>query len=95
MPEGGKRAIASFLERFRNSEVVVPKSLQSEPPDIIYTGLMEQEEMRAPELMEFMPSMPMEEQVATDPLAADPLAAGLPAEDDPFGDIPLEDVLNY
>lgn len=95
MPKAGQRAIAAFRERFRNPDVTVPTSLRTEPPDVIYTGLMEEEELRPPELVEFMP--PSVETELGQP-SGDSLAlpeAGLPADDDPFGDIPLEDVLNY
>lgn len=95
MPKGDRRAIEAFKERFRDENVKVPSSLRAEPPDIIFTGLMEKEEVRAPELVDVMPAA--SEIPGPDPMAMDPMAmgGGLPAADDPFGDIDLGDVLSY
>lgn len=86
MPDGMRRAMRAFLETFRDDSVEVPKSLQSEPPDVIYTGLLEQEEIKLPELTELMAG-------SRDLPENEPDIPALDPADDPFSDISLEDAL--
>lgn len=94
MPDGARKVMEAFKSHFANPDVKIPTSLRSEPPDVIYTGLLEPEEVRAPELMDVMP--PSEALPDLDPMGVEPttLDAALPA-DNPFGDVELADVLTF
>lgn len=97
----------AFRERFRNADAEIPKSLQSEPPDIIFTGLLEQAEMQAPALeLSPPPNAGLLSEEALPGQMGDLLGAGMapetglapdiaPEPSDIFADIPIEDVLDF